>query len=76
MPNSIEEYIQQIGRASRLGEEGFAMVFVNKENKNLFRDLVQILKSSGVAVPGELANSRYTFGSSTNKGKKKRKYGF
>ncbi|XP_027085792.2 DEAD-box ATP-dependent RNA helicase 41-like isoform X1 [Coffea arabica] len=75
MPNSIKEYVHQIGRASRLGEEGSAMAFVNEENKNLFRDLVQILKSSGAAVPRELANSRYTFGSSTNKGQKKRKYG-
>lgn len=77
MPNSIKEYVHQIGRASRLGEEGTAMVFVNEENKNLFRELVQILKSSGAAVPRELANSQYTLGSSsTNKGQKKRKYGF
>lgn len=77
MPNSIKEYVHQIGRASRLGEEGSAMVFVNEENKYLFRDLVQILKSSGAAVPRELANSPYTLGSSsTSKGKKKRKYGF
>ena len=29
MPNSIKEYIHQIGRASRLGDEGTAIVFLN-----------------------------------------------
>ncbi|KAI5675186.1 hypothetical protein M9H77_06136 [Catharanthus roseus] len=76
MPNSIKEYVHQIGRASRLGEEGTAIIFVNEENKHLFPELVQILKSSGAAVPPELANSRYSLSaSSLCKGPKKRKHG-
>ncbi|XP_020415197.1 DEAD-box ATP-dependent RNA helicase 41 [Prunus persica] len=59
MPNSMKEYVHQIGRASRLGEEGTAIVFVSEENKNLFPDLVEILRSSGAAIPRELVNSRY-----------------
>ena len=47
MPNSIKEYIHQIGRASRLGDEGTAIVFLNEENKNMFPELIEILKSSG-----------------------------
>lgn len=75
MPNSIKEYIHQIGRASRMGEEGQAIVFVNEENKNVFADLVDVLKSGGAAVPRELANSRYTTGFfSGGKGSKKRKH--
>ncbi|KAK9085088.1 hypothetical protein Sjap_025499 [Stephania japonica] len=54
MPNSIKEYIHQIGRASRLGENGTAILFVNEENKNLFRELIEVLKSSGAAVPRSL----------------------
>ncbi|KAF9613801.1 hypothetical protein IFM89_011970 [Coptis chinensis] len=77
MPNSIKEYIHQIGRASRLGEEGVAMAFVNEENKNLFQELVEVLKSSRAVVPRELANSRYTMASySIGKRQKKRKYDF
>ncbi|KAF8394455.1 hypothetical protein HHK36_020663 [Tetracentron sinense] len=76
MPNSIKEYVHQIGRASRLGEEGTAIVFVNEENKNLFQELVGALRLSGAAVPRELANSRYTMGPySASKGQKKRKHG-
>ncbi|XP_038892129.1 DEAD-box ATP-dependent RNA helicase 41 isoform X2 [Benincasa hispida] len=75
MPNSIKEYVHQIGRASRLGEEGKAIVFVNGENKNLFQDLVETLKSSGAPIPRELLNSHYTAKSSyTAKHQKKRKH--
>ncbi|KAI3993970.1 hypothetical protein MKX01_002983 [Papaver californicum] len=62
MPNSIKEYIHQIGRASRLGEEG--------------TELAGILKSSGAAIPRELANSQYKNISYTTRGEeKKRKCG-
>ncbi|CAK9317864.1 unnamed protein product [Citrullus colocynthis] len=75
MPNSIKEYVHQIGRASRLGEEGKAIVFVNGENRNLFQDLVETLKSSGAPIPRELLNSHYTAKSSYSaKNQRKRKY--
>ncbi|XP_020227106.1 DEAD-box ATP-dependent RNA helicase 41 isoform X1 [Cajanus cajan] len=75
MPNSIKEYVHQIGRASRMGEEGQGIVFVNEENKNVFAELIDVLKSGGAAVPRELANSRYATGFfSTGKGSKKRKH--
>lgn len=77
MPNSMKEYVHQIGRASRMGEDGTSMVFVNEENKKLFPELVELLKSSGAPIPSELANSRYTATSfSTSKAQKKRKHGY
>lgn len=76
MPNSIKEYVHQVGRASRMGEEGQAIVFVNEENKKVFAELVDVLKSGGAAVPRELINSQYTTGffSGGGKGSKKRKH--
>ncbi|KAK2451051.1 DEAD-box ATP-dependent RNA helicase [Trifolium repens] len=75
MPNSIKEYVHQIGRASRMGEEGQAIVFVNDENKNVFAELVDVLKSGAAAIPRELINSQYTTRVfSGGKGSKKRKY--
>ena len=75
MPNNIKEYVHQIGRASRMGEEGQGIVFVNEENKNIFSELIEVLKSGGAAVPRELANSRYATGVfSGGKGSKKRKH--
>ncbi|GKV19036.1 hypothetical protein SLEP1_g29336 [Rubroshorea leprosula] len=77
MPNSIKEYVHQIGRASRMGGEGMAFVFVNEENKNLFPELVESLKSSGAVIPKELVNSQYTVHPfSFGKGNRKRKHGF
>lgn len=76
MPNSIKEYVHQIGRASRMGEEGSSIVFINEENKKLFPELVEILKSSGAPIPRELANSRYMVSSFlSSSGNKKRKHG-
>ncbi|KAL5697802.1 RNA helicase [Ranunculus cassubicifolius] len=76
MPNSIKEYIHMIGRASRMGEQGTAIALVNEENKNIFRELVEVLKSSRAVVPRELANSRYASASySVGNSQKKRKYG-
>ncbi|MCL7036401.1 hypothetical protein MKW94_016346 [Papaver nudicaule] len=75
MPNSIKEYIHQIGRASRLGEEGTSILFLNDEDKNLFQELVGVLKSSGAVIPRELANSRYKNSLYVTSGKqKKRKF--
>jgi len=76
MPNCIKEYVHQIGRASRMGEDGTSIVFVNEENRNLFPDLVEVLKSSGAVIPRELVNSRYVKRSfPMGKGQRKRKYG-
>nr|BAH19831.1 AT3G02065 [Arabidopsis thaliana] len=56
MPSTIKEYIHVIGRASRMGEKGTTIVFVNEDDRNLFPDLVAALKSSGAAIPKELIN--------------------
>ncbi|CAN1810843.1 DEAD-box ATP-dependent RNA helicase 41 [Linum perenne] len=76
MPNSIKEYVHMIGRASRMGEEGKAIAFINEENKTIFSEFVEALKSSGAPIPRELSNSRYTAKSlPPGKSWKKRKFG-
>ncbi|KAL8161475.1 hypothetical protein V2J09_012964 [Rumex salicifolius] len=73
LPASIKEYVHFIGRASRLGEEGSAIMFVNEDNGKLFPELVEMLKTSGSPIPKELANSRYTtYFASINQGQKKK----
>ncbi|KAJ8773298.1 hypothetical protein K2173_028475 [Erythroxylum novogranatense] len=59
MPNNIKEYVHQIGRASQIGEEGTAIILVIEENKNLFPELIECLRSSRAILPWELVNSRY-----------------
>jgi len=59
MANTISEYIHQIGRTGRLGSPGFALTFINNEHKQLFPDLLRILKESNSFIPKELENSPY-----------------
>lgn len=80
LPNSIKEYVHQIGRASRVGgEEGVAMVFMNEQDRKLFAELVNVLKLSGAPIPKEITNSQMlvcsSSRSSTN-GYKKRRHGY
>jgi ATP-dependent RNA helicase DDX59 len=75
-PLSIQEYIHMIGRASRLGNPGSAMVFLDNESKALFKELVALLRTSGTAIPRELMNSPYlysTYALAYNKKKRRRK---
>lgn len=67
MPPSVQEYIHQIGRAGRLGRSGWAVTFVNNENKSVFGDLVQMCDALKISVPKEILNSPYL------KAEKKRK---
>lgn len=73
MPNTMEEYVHQVGRASRMGEEGTAIAFVNEDDKKLFRVLVENLRSAGAAIPRELANSHYSVGTYPVGGQEKRR---
>ncbi|KAK9726617.1 hypothetical protein RND81_05G227200 [Saponaria officinalis] len=76
LPNTTKEYVHLVGRASRLGKEGNATVFINEEDKKVFPEFVDVLKSSGAVVPRELANSRYTVCRvPVGKSQKKRKFG-
>ncbi|KAJ7296191.1 hypothetical protein O6H91_12G076900 [Diphasiastrum complanatum] len=59
MPNSLEEYVHQIGRASRLGIPGSAIVFINNDSKVLFKGFIKLLRETQVFIPPELSNSPY-----------------
>ena len=59
LPNNIEDYIHQVGRAGRLFTQGAVMAFVNKSNKNMFVPLRELCSKSGTKLPDELINSPY-----------------
>ncbi|XP_075689508.1 putative ATP-dependent RNA helicase DDX59 [Rhinoderma darwinii] len=59
MPSSMDEYVHQIGRAGRLGHRGTAITFINKNNKNLFWDLVKRVQPTGSLLPPQLLHSPY-----------------
>ncbi|XP_060889804.1 probable ATP-dependent RNA helicase DDX59 [Labrus mixtus] len=57
MPNTMDEYVHQVGRAGRLGHRGTAITFLNSNNKRLFLDVVNRVKPTGSILPPQLLNS-------------------
>lgn len=54
MPSNVDDYVHRIGRTGRVGNKGFAYSFVNGRNKNISRDLADLLASNGHEVPSWL----------------------
>jgi len=51
MPSDIEEYVHRIGRTGRMGNTGLATSFFNENNRNLVRDLMELLTETKQTVP-------------------------
>ena len=52
LPSDIEEYVHRIGRTGRVGNLGLATSFFNDKNRNICKDLMDILVHSKQEVPG------------------------
>ena len=59
MPSDIEEYVHRIGRTGRAGHTGLATSFFNDKNRNISRDLIDILSDSKQEVPSWLESMGY-----------------
>eukprot|EP01125_Pyxidicula_operculata_P005923 TRINITY_DN206_c0_g2_i1.p1 TRINITY_DN206_c0_g2~~TRINITY_DN206_c0_g2_i1.p1 ORF type:complete len:679 (-),score=165.91 TRINITY_DN206_c0_g2_i1:68-2104(-) len=69
MPTDIDDYVHRIGRTGRAGHEGIATAFLNEKNKNIVRDLVELLDESSQPIDpwlNELAHSGYGGGYNRN----------
>jgi len=54
MPGDVEEYVHRIGRTGRMGNLGLATSFFNDKNRNLVKDLVELLAESNQEIPSWL----------------------
>ena len=52
MPSDVEEYVHRIGRTGRMGNLGLATSFFNEKNRNLTKDLVELIVESNQELPG------------------------
>jgi len=51
-PNNIDDYVHRIGRTGRRGKTGLATAFINQSvNKNVLRDLVELLQENTQNIP-------------------------
>lgn len=54
LPSDVEEYVHRIGRTGRMGNLGQATSFFNDKNRNLTRDLLELLTETKQEVPNWL----------------------
>lgn len=54
LPSDVDEYVHRIGRTGRMGNLGLATSFFNDKNRNLTKDLVElIVESNQVIILGQ-----------------------
>ncbi|CAJ0571419.1 unnamed protein product, partial [Mesorhabditis spiculigera] len=51
LPNDIDEYVHRIGRTGRVGNIGLATSFFNDKNRNIARDLMDLIVESNQELP-------------------------
>ncbi|XP_022093706.1 putative ATP-dependent RNA helicase Pl10 isoform X2 [Acanthaster planci] len=59
LPGDIEEYVHRIGRTGRVGNLGLATSFFNDKNRNLARDLAELMVETKMDPPGWLDTMVY-----------------
>jgi ATP-dependent RNA helicase DDX3X len=50
-PKNIDDYVHRIGRTGRAGHKGKAISFLNDKNRNVARDLLDLMTENGHAIP-------------------------
>jgi ATP-dependent RNA helicase DDX3X len=54
LPSDIDDYVHRIGRTGRAGNTGVSTAFFNRGNKNIVRDLVDLLREANQELPAWL----------------------
>lgn len=62
LPNDIEDYVHRIGRTGRVGNTGRATSFFTDKNRNLIRDMIELLVEAKQEVPSWMKADRTSFG--------------
>ncbi|KAJ3729935.1 putative DED1-ATP-dependent RNA helicase [Lentinula guzmanii] len=66
LPSDIDDYVHRIGRTGRAGNTGVSTAFYNKGNKNIVKELVELLREANQEIPNWLEVSAHesSFGGS------------
>lgn len=54
LPSDIDDYVHRIGRTGRAGNTGSSTAFFNRGNKNIVRDLIELLREANQEIPAWL----------------------
>ncbi|KAG0262018.1 ATP-dependent RNA helicase ddx3x, partial [Mortierella polycephala] len=71
LPTDIDDYVHRIGRTGRAGNTGTATAFLNRGNKGVVRDLLDLLKEANQEIPGwlETLAKESSYGSGSGRGR-------
>jgi ATP-dependent RNA helicase DDX3X len=51
LPSDIDDYVHRIGRTGRAGNTGLSTAFFNRGNRNIVRELVELLREANQDIP-------------------------
>ncbi|KAI0077766.1 DEAD-domain-containing protein [Panus rudis PR-1116 ss-1] len=51
LPSDIDDYVHRIGRTGRAGNVGISTAFFNRGNRNIVRDLLELLREANQEIP-------------------------
>jgi ATP-dependent RNA helicase DDX3X len=54
LPTDIDDYVHRIGRTGRAGNTGLSTAFFNRNNRNIARDLFELLREANQEIPSFL----------------------
>ncbi|KAF7796821.1 hypothetical protein EIP86_008005 [Pleurotus ostreatoroseus] len=54
LPSDIDDYVHRIGRTGRAGNVGISTAFFNRGNRNIVRDLIELLREANQEIPAWL----------------------
>jgi ATP-dependent RNA helicase DDX3X len=71
LPSDIDDYVHRIGRTGRAGNTGVSTAFFNRGNRNIVRDLVELLREANQEIPPwlETVVHESSFGGSSFRGR-------
>merc|ERR1719230_1203928 len=56
LPNNVDDYVHRIGRTGRCGNLGNALSFLNDKNRNIARELYELMVENDQEVPDWMTN--------------------
>ena len=71
LPSDIDDYVHRIGRTGRAGNVGISTAFFNRGNRNIVRDLIELLREANQEIPQwlETVASESSFGGGSYRGR-------
>ncbi|KAK0203122.1 ATP-dependent RNA helicase ded-1 [Desarmillaria ectypa] len=54
LPSDIDDYVHRIGRTGRAGNTGVSTAFFNRGNRNIVKELVELLREANQEIPSWL----------------------